>query len=278
MFDRFRMILLVPSLLIFLYGGWMFWSGKVAVDEQRRTAKPREATLDDIVLNPPRKNGEWYRITDGGASIPRSVMEEYDSGPNRVANAPFFLYAPILRDKDVAKAETVAQLSGGKPPVIVVLRSQNKEHGKTYRAMRQLQSADYRTTDEWLAQNHKQVIIQPPFTGLLIRRSISPLQNSGPSRVNADYLQKGWILLEGKKPMVGENAQVALGLGLLMGIPTVWLFGLLFAGKLDPPDDDPFPISHPAKAASTTVAVPDAFVMPSETPVAEDSVTKTPRR
>ncbi|MBC7804957.1 MAG: hypothetical protein H7145_02285, partial [Akkermansiaceae bacterium] len=258
MLDRFRLPLLIVSLLIVLYGGWAFWSGREAVEQQRRTARPREATLDDLVLNPPRKNGEWYTITDGAASIPRSVLEDYKGGSDPVANAPFFLYAPILRGKDAARIETVEQLREDRPAVSVLLRTQDKGHARTYRTMMGLQSSDSRTTDAWLAQNHKQLVIRAPFTGLLLRRQTGSLQNANLARVNADYLAQGWILAEGKKPAVDENPQVVLGLTLIMGVPTVWLFGLLFAGKLDPPDDEMSATNRAPGAVKTARTVQDA--------------------
>ncbi len=281
MFAQIRLILIALSALLFAYGGYLFWSGKSMVEEKRRTARPRVATLDDLALNPPTKSGEWYRITDGVASLPRAVLMDSNGsrGSQAVKNAPFLLFMPVLQGKDAAIPETVARFEE-RPAVILVVRSRNKTYRETYLSLMQLQSSDPRTTDSWLAQNRETVMIRPPFTGLLMRRDNFGARSAWAGTMNAEFAPHGWILLEGSKPILSDNAELAIGLTLMMGVPTVWLFGLLFAGKLDPPDDEQTVGDHPAgRIAVAAATAPGAFVMPSAMPAdAGETDTKTPRR
>lgn len=277
MFAQIRLILIFISALIFAYGGWMFWTGKTVVEHARNSAKPRAITLDELAVNPPQKSGEWYKITDGGASLSRGLLQDLGDESSTVKNAPFFLFVPILSKRDAAKTETVGRISDERPLALVVLRSKNKEYRQTYRTLTKIQSAPSRTTNEWLLQNKKRLIIQPPFTGVLRRLHVNTTQNRGFTEMHVDLQGGGWMLLEGEKPTIPDNPQVAIGLVLMMGLPTIWLFGLLFAGKLDPPDDEPLAGASPTKVAQETVAAPGSFVMPSAMPVAEEPPTKTPR-
>lgn len=276
MLEQFRLLLIIPSAILFLYGGWQFWSGKQSVEEKRRTAKPRVVTLGYLALNPPRKNGEWYQITDGGASLSHAILMDTPGSASK-ENAPFFLFAPILSRDLTDKPQTMNQFMGKRPFAQIVLRTQNKEYKATYKTLLTLRTSDTRTVDSWIAQNHRSLVIKPPFTGTLIRRSTSPIQDRVTGGVHAEYPKDGWILLEGKRPNIADNAQLALGLCLMMGVPTVWMFGLLFAGKLDPPDEEPLPGARPV--AEPDSVEPAVLAMTSAMPVApEETQTKTPRR
>ncbi len=287
MLDRFRLPLICLSALIFVYGGWMFWGGKSAVDAERATRKPRPVTLDELVLDPPKKVGEWVSITDGDAYLARAVVVQdkvadvgarYDSGP-------FMLYIPLLPSSHVGRTGASGEAeASGEGDFFIVIRSIDKQRKESFRQMRELGTPGSRkiagaTATAWLTRNRAELVIPAPFTGTLVPRKLETFHGGMPD--GSGFHEKGWVLLENRKPPIVDNAQLALGLMLVMGVPTVWIFALLLTGKLNPPDDDPLAMTDRSRPVATT-AVTDpstnSSVMPGAMPLEDEPTKKTPRR
>lgn len=258
MFDKLRNPLLLLTAFAMLYGAWQFYAGREVVETERRTRKPKSVTLDDLVLNPPKKIGEWVTITDGGASLPRATYRNPEMLPETLRRVmpEVAVYAPIFPTRLAYKTETQHTLKTVEPDVYVVLRTEKPDVMKRTRTFLNLSHADAGTIDQWLEQNKHTVVLRPPFTGTLFPRREPHLGDPPEAQVNGLLHANGFVLYEGSKPPIAENVQVAWGLTLLMGLPTVWLFALLFAGKLDPPDDAPvageIPAARTAPLANNT--------------------------
>ena len=241
MLDRFRIPLIVFTALAMLYGAWLFHVGRQSVETERRTRKPKLVTIDDLVLNPPKKIGNWVTITDGGASLARAAFFSTVDLPSieRQGLGEVAVYAPIFPGKMAYNTETREALREQQPEVYLVIRTEKPEVIAVSKTLHKLRGANEETSNAWLLQNKKALVLRPPFTGMLFPRRDNKRGEPPEGKINGILSNDGWVLQEGAKPPLAESSQVAWGLALLMGLPTVWLFALLFTGKLDPPEDEP---------------------------------------
>ena len=269
MLDRFRLPLLVVSGALMLWGASLFWHGKIAADAERKNRKPQPVTRDSLLTNPPTKGVTWVTLTDGNAVLTRSHLMDF--GRPGVANAPFYLYVPVLSAKEAAASFTTEAISANRNKYSVMLRTNDKKRKSLFQAMSALTKGSRRTADTWLAQNRAALQLKPPFTGLLVRRALDPADKMLPAK--SGFAPDGYVLWEGATPPVVAPEPVALGLAILMGVPTLWVFALLLTGKFDPPDDATPSITAPAGTPSDTVddaaqgrvniPAPSGSVMPS---------------
>lgn len=253
-----------------LCGASLFWNGKTVADAERKNRKPLSVTRDALLTNPPKKAITWVKITDGEVSLSRGLRAQI-RGAN--PDAYHFLYVPVLSPKETARSLTLRQIIGEQPKHLILLRTGDEKRIALYDAMKPLESSSERTMNAWLKQNRDGLIVRPPFTGLLVRRSLDPFAKAVPAK--SGFAKDGYILWENEKPPIAASAPVAGGLALLMGVPTLWIFALLIAGKFDPPDDNygdapgNAPSSLPTNAAPrrVTIPAPTSSVMPSAPPV-----------